>query len=78
MASLFQSHHVQPTLTRSSFTSAPRQAQPVKPTPVDLSALQSASRTIQEQTAKDALVIPDLGETLTGGKQCPLPESTAC
>ena len=32
---------------------------------VDLSALQSASRVLLEQLAKDAQIIPDIGETLT-------------
>jgi nuclear pore complex protein Nup155 len=37
-----------------------------KPTPVvDLQALQSASRVLQDQFIKDAQVIPDLVDTLT-------------
>jgi len=37
-----------------------------KPTPVvDLPALQSASRVLQDQFIKDAQVIPDLVDTLT-------------
>ena len=37
-----------------------------KPAPVvDLPALQSASRLLQDQFMKDAQVIPDLAETLT-------------
>ncbi|KAJ7125656.1 nucleoporin [Mycena crocata] len=35
------------------------------PVPVDLSALQNASQVLHEQFAKDAQIIPDLGDTLT-------------
>ncbi|KJA29400.1 hypothetical protein HYPSUDRAFT_32851 [Hypholoma sublateritium FD-334 SS-4] len=42
-----------------------RQAPATKPTPVDLPALHNASRILLEQLAKDAQIIPDLGETLT-------------
>ncbi|KAJ7103618.1 nucleoporin [Mycena belliarum] len=35
------------------------------PVAVDLSALQNASRVLQDQFAKDAQIIPDLGDTLT-------------
>ncbi|KAJ6604576.1 nucleoporin [Mycena vulgaris] len=35
------------------------------PVPVDLSALQNASRVLHDQFAKDAQIIPDLGDTLT-------------
>ncbi|KAF9481024.1 nucleoporin [Pholiota conissans] len=44
---------------------ATRQAPTTKPPPVDLPALQNASRVLLEQLAKDAQIIPDLGETLT-------------
>ncbi|GLB36074.1 putative non-repetitive/WGA-negative nucleoporin C-terminal [Lyophyllum shimeji] len=40
-------------------------ARPAQPPPVDISALQSASRVLQDQFAKDATIIPDLGDTLT-------------
>ncbi|KAG5647653.1 hypothetical protein DXG03_009006 [Asterophora parasitica] len=36
----------------------------VQPAPVDLPALQSASRALQDRFAKDATIIPDLGDTL--------------
>lgn len=37
-----------------------------RPVPVvDLPALQSASRVLQDQFIKDAQIIPDLGDTLT-------------
>ena len=42
-----------------------RQPQSTKSDVVDLSALQSASRVLLEQLAKDAQIIPDIGETLT-------------
>ncbi|KAJ7092652.1 nucleoporin [Mycena epipterygia] len=35
------------------------------PVPVDLAALQNASRVLLDQFAKDAQIIPDLGDTLT-------------
>ncbi|KAF5385258.1 hypothetical protein D9615_001454 [Tricholomella constricta] len=35
-----------------------------QPAPVDLPALQSASRALQDRFAKDAAIIPDLGDTL--------------
>ncbi|KAJ6621663.1 nucleoporin [Mycena sp. CBHHK59/15] len=35
------------------------------PAPVDLVALQNASRVLQDQFAKDGQIIPDLGDTLT-------------
>ncbi|KAJ7492694.1 nucleoporin [Mycena latifolia] len=35
------------------------------PVPVDLATLQNASRVLQDQFAKDAQIIPDLGDTLT-------------
>lgn len=53
----------------SGFNSSVRPQQTSKPVPVDLNALQSASRVLLDQLAKDAQIIPDLGETLTGG-QC--------
>ena len=42
-----------------------RQPPSTKSDVVDLSALQSASRVLLEQLAKDAQIIPDIGETLT-------------
>lgn len=49
----------------SSGTLNTRQSQ-VAPKPVvDLPALESASRVLQDQFAKDAQAIPDLAETLT-------------
>lgn len=42
-----------------------RQAPTTKPAPVDLPALRNASQILLEQLAKDAQIIPDLGETLT-------------
>lgn len=44
--------------------SSHRQAQP-KVSPVDLPALQNASRVLLNQFSKDLQIIPDLGETLT-------------
>ncbi len=39
---------------------------PLKPIPtLDLPALQSASRVIQEQLVKDAQAVPELGDMLT-------------
>jgi nuclear pore complex protein Nup155 len=48
----------------SSSTNAP-QAQGPKGLPVDLPALQNASRVLQDQLVKDSQIIPDLGDTLT-------------
>lgn len=42
-----------------------RQPPSAKSDVVDLSALQNASRVLLEQLAKDAQIIPDIGETLT-------------
>ncbi|TFK41242.1 nucleoporin [Crucibulum laeve] len=53
--------------TRNSAST--RQIQPPKPVPVDLPALQSASRVLLEQFTKDAQIIPDLGESLTAHGQ---------
>jgi nuclear pore complex protein Nup155 len=39
------------------------------PVPVDLSALQNASCVLLDQFAKDAQIIPDLGDTLTARTQ---------
>lgn len=39
------------------------------PVPVDLAALQNASRVLLDQFAKDAQIIPDLGDTLTARMQ---------
>ncbi|KAF8168187.1 nucleoporin [Crassisporium funariophilum] len=49
----------------SRINASARQTLTTKPAPVDLPALQSASRVLLEQLAKDAQIIPDLGETLT-------------
>ena len=49
----------------SNTTNFTRQPPSTKPDVVDLSALQSASRVLLEQLAKDAQIIPDIGETLT-------------
>ncbi|KAF9455109.1 nucleoporin [Macrolepiota fuliginosa MF-IS2] len=48
-----------------NYAPAPRAPQQPKPVPVDLPALQNASRILYDQFAKDAQIIPDLGETLT-------------
>ncbi|KAL0578729.1 hypothetical protein V5O48_003285 [Marasmius crinis-equi] len=37
-----------------------------KPSPVDVAVLQNASTVLHEQFTKDAQIIPDLGDTLTG------------
>ncbi|KAF9270147.1 nucleoporin [Marasmius fiardii PR-910] len=37
-----------------------------KPAPIDIAVLQSASTVLHEQFTKDAQIIPDLGDTLTG------------
>ncbi|KAF6766148.1 nucleoporin Nup157/170 [Ephemerocybe angulata] len=66
MASAFQPFNGRPA-GASGFNSSTRQPQPTKPAPVDLSALQNASRLLLDQLAKDAQIIPDLGETMTGG-----------
>lgn len=51
----------------ASFSGRPRNGQTVsKPPPVlDLAALQTASHVLQEQLAKDAQIVPDLGDMLT-------------
>ncbi|KAG7099133.1 hypothetical protein E1B28_001005 [Marasmius oreades] len=41
-------------------------SQTEKPAPIDIAVLQSASTVLQEQFTKDAQIIPDLGDTLTG------------
>jgi nuclear pore complex protein Nup155 len=71
MASAFQSFNGRAPGT-SGFNSI-RQAPVAKPAPVDLNALQNASRVLLDQLAKDAQGIPDLGETLTGGARYPSP-----
>ncbi|KAG6912027.1 hypothetical protein DXG01_000275 [Tephrocybe rancida] len=38
---------------------------PAQPEPVNLPALQNAGRVLQDRIAKDATIIPDLGDTLT-------------
>lgn len=51
----------------SGFASSSRDGNPApltKSTPLDLPALQSASRLVQEQLIRDAQIIPDLGDTL--------------
>jgi hypothetical protein len=40
------------------------------PAPVDLAALQNASDVLTAQFAKDAQIIPDLGDTLTTRTPC--------
>lgn len=69
MASYFaQSRSVAPEQSSSSKNHiSTRQLPPPKPAPVDLPALQNASRVLLEQLGKDAQTIPDLGETLTAG-----------
>ncbi|KAH9487013.1 putative nucleoporin [Psilocybe cubensis] len=52
------------TSTQNNPTST-RQVPGTKPAPVDLPALQNASRVLIDQLEKDAQIIPDLGETLT-------------
>ncbi|KAJ8083919.1 hypothetical protein PM082_002686 [Marasmius tenuissimus] len=37
-----------------------------KPSPVDITVLQNASSVLHEQFTKDAQIVPDLGDTLTG------------
>ena len=49
----------------SNTTNFTRQPPSTKSDVVDLSALQSASQVLLEQLAKDAQIIPDVGETLT-------------
>ena len=50
----------------TSFASTSRAKQPApRPAPLDLPALQGASRVVQEVLIKDAQIIPDLGELLT-------------
>lgn len=51
--------------SQSNYALVPRAPQQPKPAPVDLAALQNASRILYDQFAKDAQIIPDLGETLT-------------
>jgi len=67
MASVFAPSPSFAGLNRSVSTNgiSARQVLPAKPTPVDLPALQSASRVLQDQFVKDAQIIPDLGDTLT-------------
>jgi len=58
----------QPSLrfsTASGSRNAPRQGTAAKSAPVDLPALQNASRVLLDQVAKDAQIVSDLGETLT-------------
>lgn len=51
--------------SNSSNANFTRQPPSTKSDVVDISALQSASRVLLEQLAKDAQIIPDIGETLT-------------
>jgi hypothetical protein len=51
--------------TSSNTSNFTRQPPSTKSDVVDLPALQSASRVLVEQLAKDAQIIPDIGETLT-------------
>ncbi|EAU93155.2 nucleoporin Nup157/170 [Coprinopsis cinerea okayama7 len=67
MASTFSTFGPQNASGSHVLGSSVRQAPAPRPAPVDLNALQNASRVLVDQLAKDAQVIPDLGETLTGG-----------
>ncbi|KAJ2920291.1 hypothetical protein MD484_g125, partial [Candolleomyces efflorescens] len=57
--------------TTAPFNPSIRNPPPPKPAPVDLTALQSASRVLHDQLAKDAQVIPDLGETISNATGVP-------
>ncbi|KAF5355937.1 hypothetical protein D9756_004133 [Leucocoprinus leucothites] len=54
-----------PSQSQRNYAAASRLPHFPKPTPVDLPALQNASRVVYDQFAKDSQIIPDLGETLT-------------
>lgn len=54
----------QPNPDRYHAPSMRETAQP-KPAPLDLAALQAASRVLQDQLIKDAQIVPDLGDMLT-------------
>ena len=54
----------------SNASNLTRQPPSTKSDVVDLPALQSASRVLLEQLAKDAQIIPDIGETLTTRMNC--------
>ena len=54
-------------MANGGFASSSRDATPAplsKSAPLDLPALQTASRLIQEQLIRDAQIIPDLGDML--------------
>jgi nuclear pore complex protein Nup155 len=59
MASAFVSSHPSGNISGPSNTSIKQGQQPV-----DIHALQNASRVLQDQFAKDAQIVPDLGELL--------------
>lgn len=56
----------------SSSTNVLGTRQPQPPPVVDIPALQSASRVLQDQLVKDAQIIPDLGEMFTSCASKPL------
>ncbi|KAF8905503.1 nucleoporin [Gymnopilus junonius] len=60
-----QSHPFASSSSSNQNNGVVRQAPATKPTSLDLPALQNASHILLEQLAKDAQIIPDLGETLT-------------
>jgi nuclear pore complex protein Nup155 len=51
-------HNITPVATQNGQLTAE------KSTPVDIPALQSASRLLNEQFTKDAQIVPDLGDSL--------------
>lgn len=63
MASAFVSSHSSVNISGPSNISIKQGQQPV-----DLRALQNASRVLQDQFAKDAQIIPDLGELLAASR----------
>jgi nuclear pore complex protein Nup155 len=67
MPAAFPSSHPVAALNYSTDNTgvAARHMPSAKPTPVNLPALQSAGRVLQDQFVKDAQIIPDLGDTLT-------------
>lgn len=68
MASAFSTFGAPNPNSAHGLGSSTWQAAVPKPAPVDLTALQNASRVLLEQLAKDAQIVPDIGDTLTGGK----------
>ncbi|CAA7258664.1 unnamed protein product [Cyclocybe aegerita] len=69
MASFTQPPYFGASTSGQNNGDATRQAPGTRPIPVDVPALQNASRILLEQLAKDAQIIPDIGETLTSGSQ---------